>query len=159
MPQCLRSSRHLVSGGASCNSVTDAGRIGILLLAACLAGCAGSGNDGLAYTADRGVENQPFPVNYRAELLAFLRTYLNEPRGVREAAIAEPMQRKVGGRLRYVVCLRFNARSSIGGPYAGMKERAAVYIDGRLDRLIETPEDLCAGATYAAFPELEKLTR
>jgi hypothetical protein len=159
MPQCLRSSWYLISREASCNSVTDAGRIGILLLAACLGGCAGSGNDGLAYTADRGVENQPFPANYRAELLAFLRTYLNEPRGVREAVIAEPAQRKVGGRLRYVVCLRFNARASVGGAYAGAKERAAVYIDGRLDRLVENPDDLCGGVTYAAFPELEKLTR
>lgn len=139
--------------------VADAGRIGILLLAACLAGCASGGNDGLSYTADRGVENQPFPANYRPELLAFLRTYLNEPRGIREAGLAEPAQRTVGGRLRYVVCLRFNARGNVGGAYAGAKERAAVYIDGRLDRLIETPEDLCAGASYAAFPELEKLTR
>lgn len=139
--------------------MTGTGRIGILLLAACLTGCAGSGNDRLSYTADRGVDNQPFPANHRAELLAFLRTYLNEPRGVREAAIAEPAQRKVGGRLRYVVCLRFNARDTVGGAYAGAKARAAVYIDGRLDRMIETPEDLCAGATYAAFPELEKLTR
>lgn len=159
MPQCLRSYGRPTSGGASCNLVTGAGRIGILLLAACLAGCAGSGYDGLAYTADRGVENQPFPANHRAELLALLRTYLNEPRGVREATIAEPAQRKVGGRQRYVVCLRFNARGSVGGAYAGVKERAAVYIDGRLDRIIENPEDLCAGASYAAFPELETLTR
>ncbi len=133
----------------------------IALLSIPLAGCLTSddGGSSTTFTDDRGVANQPFPDRYRDQILAFMRTYLNNPVGVREAGIAEPVQRTVGGRLRYVVCLRFNARSSIGGPYAGMKERAAVYIDGRLDRLIETPEDLCAGATYAAFPELEKLTR
>lgn len=143
----------------SCNLVTCGKRAGVLLLAALLAGCAwAGGNDNLSYTADRGVENQPYPATYRPQLLAFLRTYLNDPRGVREAAIAEPAQRKVGGRLRYVVCMRFNARGT-DGVYAGVKERAAMYVDGRLDRMIEEVEDLCTGATYAAFPEMEKLTR
>jgi hypothetical protein len=32
-----------------------------------------------------------------------------------------------------------------------------VYIDGRLDRMIEEVDDICEGATYAAFPEMEKL--
>lgn len=143
----------------SCNLVTYAKQAGVLLLAAALAGCTwAGGNDNLSYTADRGVENQPFPATYRPQLLAFLRTYLNDPRGVREAAIAEPVQRKVGGRLRYVVCVRFNARGT-DGAYAGVKERAAMYIDGRLDRMIEEVEDVCTGVTYAAFPEMEKLTR
>ncbi len=85
----------------SCNSVTYAKQIGLLMLAAALAGCAwAGGNDGIAYTADRGIENQPYPANYRSELQPFLRSYLNDPRGVRDAAIAQPAQRKVGGRLR-----------------------------------------------------------
>lgn len=143
----------------SCNLVTHVRRTAILLMAVSLAGCAWSGgNDSLSYTTDRGVENQPYPANYRPELLALLRTYLNDPRGVRDAAIAEPAQRKVGGRQRYVVCLRFNARGT-DGKYAGVKERAAMYIDGRVDRIIEEIDDICAGATYAAFPEMEKLTR
>lgn len=143
-----------------CKLVTYARRAAILLFALSVAGCAWvSGNNDLSYTADRGVENQPYPANYRPELLAFLRTYLNEPRGVREAAIAEPAQKTVGGRLRYVVCVRFNARGSGGGAYAGVKERGAMYIDGRFDRMIEDAAELCEGATYAPFPEMEKLTR
>jgi hypothetical protein len=142
-----------------CKLVTYARHAAILLAALGVAGCAWvNGNSDLSYTSDRGLENQPFPANYRPELLAFLRTYLNDPRGVREAAIAEPAQKKVGGRLRYVVCLRFNARSS-GGTYAGAKERAAMYIDGRFDRMIEDAGELCEGAAYASFPEMEKLTR
>ena len=53
---------------------------------------------------------QPFPDNYRAELLAFMKTYLNNPVGVHDGAMAEPVQRTVGGRVRYVSCLRFTPR-------------------------------------------------
>ena len=142
-----------------CKLVTYARRAAILLCAFGVSGCAWTGgNDGLSYTADRGVENQPYPANYRPELLAFLRTYLNDPRGVREASIAQPAQKTVGGRLRYVACVRFNARGT-DGSYAGVKQRGAMYIDGRFDRMIEDAAELCEGATYAPFPEMEKLTR
>ena len=94
----------------------------------------------------------------RAELLAFLHTYLNDPTDVRSAMIAEPAQREVGGRQRYVVCLRYSAKA-LDGSYMPMHDRAALYIDGRLDRMIEKPDDVCVGANYAPFPELEKLTR
>jgi hypothetical protein len=131
----------------------------ILLLPVALAACAGSDeNRGISYTADRGVANQPFPNNYRAELLAFMKTYLNNPAGVRDAVLAEPVQRTVGGRLRYVTCLRFIPRESDGG-YRELRERAVLYVDGRLDRIIENASDPCAGAVYAPFPELEKMTR
>lgn len=135
-------------------------------LALLLAGCASGGssafvsedNRGISYTGDRGVANQPFPSNYRAELLAYLRTYLNNPVDVHDGVMAEPVQRTVGGRLRYVSCLRYAARDS-DGSYPPPKERAAVFVDGRFDRLIEDAAELCAGASYAAFPELAKLQR
>ena len=72
--------------------------------------------------------------------------------------MAEPVQRTVGGRLRYVSCLRFAARDS-DGAYREARERAVLYVDGRLDRVIENAGEPCAGAVYAPFPELEKLTR
>ncbi len=112
----------------------------------------------ISYTDDRGVANQPFPDNYRAELLAFMKTYLNNPVGVHDAVMAEPVQRTVGGRLRYVSCLRFSARDS-DGSYREPRERAVVYVDGRLDHVVEKAGEPCAGATYAPFPELEKMTR
>ena len=93
----------------------SAKRAAILLLPVVLAACAGS-DDGrsITFTDDRGVAEQPYPNNYRAELLAFMRTYLNNPVGVHDAAMAEPVQRTVGGRLRYVSCLRFTPRESDG---------------------------------------------
>lgn len=102
--------------------------------------------------------DQPFPANYKPEILAFLRTYLNNPVGVHEAAIAEPVQRTVGGRARYVSCLRFADRQP-DGSYREPRERAVLFVDGRLERIIPNAGKECAGVAYAAFPELEKLTR
>jgi hypothetical protein len=129
------------------------------MLPIALAACAGS-NDGrsITYTDDRGVADQPYPDNYRAEILAFMRTYLNDPRGLRDAAMAEPVQRTVGGRLRYVSCLRFTPRES-DGSYRELRERAVLFVDRRLDRLVEDASEICAGAVYVPFPELGKLTR
>jgi hypothetical protein len=77
---------------------------------------------------------------------------------VHDAAIAEPVQRTVGGRQRYVSCLRFTPRES-DGSYREMRERAVLYIDGRLDRMVENASEVCAGAVYLPFPEMTKLTR
>jgi hypothetical protein len=137
----------------------SAKRVAILLLPIALAACAGSDDArSISYTNDRGVANQPYPNNYRAELLAFMKTYLNNPVGVHDAAMAEPVQRTVGGRLRYVSCLRFTPRES-DGSYHELRERAVLYVDGRLDHMVENATETCAGAVYASFPELEKLTR
>lgn len=130
-----------------------------MLLPIVLAACAGSDEvRSITYTDDRGVSNQPFPNNYKSEILLFMRTYLNNPVGVRNAVMAEPIQRVVGGRLRYVSCLRFSPRDSDGN-YAEPRERAILYVDGRLDRIIENASEPCAGAVYAPFPDLEKMAR
>jgi hypothetical protein len=126
-----------------------------ILLAAC---AASEESRSITYTDDRGVASQPFPKNYRGEVLAFLKTYLNNPVGVRDAGMAEPVERVVGGRQRYVVCLRFSARES-DGDYREPRVRGMLFVDGRLDRIIENAAEPCAGAAFAAFPDLEKLTR
>ena len=134
----------------------SAKRAVILLLPIVLAACAGSDESrSISYTDDRGIANQPYPNNYRIEVLAFMKTYLNNPVGVHDAAMAEPVQRTVGGRLRYVSCLRFVPRES-DGSYREMRERAILYVDGRLDHVVENASEICAGAVYASFPELEK---
>ncbi len=131
----------------------------VLLLPLALAACFGN-EDGrpISFMGSGASGNQPFPNNYRAEVPAFMRTYLNNPVGVRGAAIAEPALREVNGRTRYVSCLRFTARES-DGSYREPHERAILFVNGRLDRMIEKPDELCAGAAYTPFPELEKLTR
>ena len=132
--------------------------VAVMVLVVLLGACTTSNNDGLSYTADRGVDNQPYPSNYRAELLAFLRTYLNDPGSVRGAMIAQPVQRTVGGRLRYVTCLRYGTREA-DGRISPARVRAALFVDGRLDRMIEEGGEICENVTFAPFPDMEKLAR
>ena len=131
----------------------------MMLLPIMLSACASSDDSKpITFTDDRGVSSQPFPKNYRVEVLAFLKTYLNDPVGVRDAVIADPVERTVGGRLRYVVCLRFSARES-DDSYREPRERAMLFVDGRLDRILENAAEPCAGLPYAPFADLEKMTR
>ena len=50
------------------------------------------------------------PQNYKADLLAYFRTYLNNPEGVRGAAVSTPFLKEVGPGERYVACVRFNPK-------------------------------------------------
>ena len=135
----------------------SAKRAAILLLPITLAACAG-GDDGRATAFSRDQGEQPYPSNYRVESLAFMKTYLNNPVGVHEAGIAEPAQRTVGGRLRYVVCLRYSPKDT-DGSYLPARERGVLFVDGRLDRIIENATEPCAGVSYSPFPDLERMTR
>jgi hypothetical protein len=119
-----------------------------LTFAAGLGGCAIGG--AVSFDSDAP---QPFPASYRSEIPAFLRTYLNDPAGLRDAAMADPVERPVGGRVRWVSCLRFTPRA--GKP----QDLAIVHVDGRLDRVAPHAHELCTGVVYAPFPELEKLSR
>jgi hypothetical protein len=102
--------------------------------------------------------DNPFPANYKVETLAFLRTYLNDPTGIRDAHISLPVARPVAGvGARYVSCLRFNARKP-DGSYVGSREHFVVFFAGKLDRMTPTRED-CRDAAYQPFAELERLTR
>jgi hypothetical protein len=100
-----------------------------------------------------------FPQNYKQDLLAFLRTYLNDPSHIRAASVSQPQLKTVGAGRRYVACVRYNARND--GKYAGSKDGAAVYVAGKLDRFLDgkQAQPYCKDAAYAPFPELERLTR
>jgi hypothetical protein len=98
------------------------------------------------------------PANYRADIVAFLRTYLNDPTHIRSASISEPALRSTGRESRYGVCLRFNARKP-NGDYEGVRERVVFFTSGRLDGMAEAHAEQCSGAAYEPFPELENLKR
>lgn len=127
--------------------------IGSLLPAACM-----SPREGTYHQEVVKAEANVYPQNYKSEILAFLRTYLNDPTQIRGAFISEPELRPAGPEKRYAVCLRFNARKS-SGDYEGSKERAVYFLAGRLDTMIEAKRDQCSGAIYQPFPELERLGR
>lgn len=140
-----------------------AGRLPGLFLGLALALCGCSHDQGPTLAAggdDDDVNTRP--VNYKPDILRAMHAYLNDPTGIRDAGIAEPALKALGGSKRFVVCVRYNARKG-RNEFIGVKEVAAVFVAGRFDRFVETAHDTandqCAGATYAAFPELEKLSR
>ena len=114
------------------------------------------------------------PQNYKADLLAFMRTYLNNPENVRNAAMSEPRKLQVLDTERYAACLRYNAKDS-AGRYTGLRDHLAVFVSGKFDRLIELGRvdrdgggggerlrplrEYCAAASYQPIPELEQLRR
>jgi hypothetical protein len=110
-----------------------------------------------ADAADDSDINTP-PTNYKQDILGAMHAYLNDPTGIRDAEIAQPALKDVGGLHRYVVCVRYNAKKR-GNDYAGVKEIAAVFMVGRFDRFVDKAKEPCAGAAYAPFPELQKLSR
>jgi hypothetical protein len=126
-----------------------------LLLGASLA-LAACGHHHAADTAGDDDGINAFPANYKSDILSAMHAYLNDPTGIRDAAIAPPALKSVGNSTRYVVCLKFNPKKNATS-YAGVKEIMAVFLGGRFDTFNDTPRDQCNGAAYAPFPELQKL--
>ena len=98
------------------------------------------------------------PTDYKREILGAMHAYLNDPTGIRDAAIAEPAIKTIGNTTRYVVCVRLNAKKR-GGGYGDVKDMAAVFMVGRFDHFVDKAQEPCAGAAYVPFPELQKLSR
>ena len=110
---------------------------------------------------DSGVN--AYPANYKADIMAAMHVYLNDPTGIRDAAVSPPTLKQAGGETRYVACVKFNPKKN-STDYAGIKELAAVFLVGRFDRFVEIPmnqtdasRNVCEGAAYAPFPELGNL--
>jgi hypothetical protein len=124
----------------------------VLLLAVALAACA----SGPRVETKGGESVNVYPDNYKAEVLAYLRNYLNDLAAVRDAGITVPAVRPVGSLERYAVCVRFSARTP--GASATGRDYLAVFLAGKLDQMAPA-RDQCTGAAYEPFPELERLRR
>jgi hypothetical protein len=135
-------------------------RSGLCWLALAISlGLAGCNSEWLG-ARDRALQaNTTVPVaTYKADIVAFMRTYLNDPTGVRDAFVSEPALRTLESVDRYTVCLRYTARKG-GGQYAASKDSLVLFRNGRLDRVIDNAREACKDATYQPFPELERLSR
>jgi len=126
-----------------------------MLLGACSHGLHTGDDD------DSGIN--AYPTNYKTDILGAMHVYLNDPTGIRDAAVSPPLLKQVGGQTRYLACVRFNPKKN-STDYAGIRELAAVFLVGRFDHFVDQQkgqangaQELCAGATYAPFPELQNL--
>jgi hypothetical protein len=127
-----------------------------LLPALALGGCSSEWQD----ARDRAAvayRTEPAP-NYKTDIIALMRTYLNDPAGVRDAFISDPALRPIENAERYTVCLRYTARKD-GGQYAASKDSLVIFREGRVDHIVDAARALCKDAAYQPFPELEHVTR
>ena len=126
-----------------------------VMLALVLAGC----NSDWIRERDRFEQaNTTPPTSYRTDVVAFMRTYLNDPAKVRDAFISEPALRTLENASRYTVCLRYTVPKS-NGQYGGSKDSLVLFRDGRLDRIVDNAREQCKDAAYQPFHELEHLQR
>ncbi len=133
----------------------------ILMVLLVVGGCSTEIGPSQAELKAQWEQQNIYPQNYKNDLMAFLRTYLNDPSHVRDAAVSQPQRKTVGSGERFVTCLRYNARNS-DGKYAGVKEGVAIYVSGKLDSFLDGPKQAkpyCEDAVYEPFPELQSLAR
>ena len=132
-------------------------RVAALAFSLALTGC----NSEWIGARDRAITANTTPPgpSYKAEVVAFMRTYLNDPTGVKDAFISEPALRTLENVDRYAVCLRYTARKGPGQPYAASKDSLVLFREGRLDRIIDAAREACKDAAYQPFRELEQLKR
>ena len=126
-----------------------------------IGGCSTNTEPTQAELRERWEAQNVYPAGYKKDLLALLRTYINDPTHLRGAAVSQPQRKSFGPGERYVACVRYQARKS-DGQYAASKDGAAIFVAGKLDRFLDDPKEmgaLCTGAAFMPFPELEKLTR
>lgn len=135
-------------------------RLLLFALALSVAGCATDVGPSETELKAQWEAQNVVPQTYKQDLLAFLRTYLNDPSHVRDAAVSQPLLKTIGPGERYTACVRYNARDS-GGKYSGDKTGAAIYVSGKLDRFLDGPQarELCKDVALGPFPELQKLQR
>jgi hypothetical protein len=132
-------------------------RVAALAFSLALTGC----NSEWIGARDRAITANTTPPgpSYKAEVVAFMRTYLNDPTGVKDAFISEPALRSLESVDRYSLCLRYTARKGPGQPYAASKDSLVLFREGRLDRIIDAAREACKDAAYQPFHELEQLKR
>ncbi len=150
-------------------------RVALLLALAAVAalgGCASDLGPSEAELRQRWEAQNIVPAAYKADLIAFLRTYLNDPTHIRGATVSQPQRKMIGPGERYVVCVRYTERNS-EGRYGVSREGVATFVSGKLDRFFDVTRgkldrsldmpvearEFCKDSVFAPFPELEKLTR
>jgi hypothetical protein len=124
-----------------------------------LGGCSGSSLEGFAFGRAPDVpkdDGTTFPAYYKQEVAAFMRTYLENPRKVRDASIGTPVQRPIAGAPRYVTCIRYNAQNP-ENKYEGNKERLVIFHAGKVTQFLDSDPQVCAGLAYQRYPEIESM--
>lgn len=135
------------------------GLAAVLLLASALGACSGSGLSDFQFgrvKPDPPAEPTKFPADYKPEVAAFMRTYLENPTKVRDAYIATPVLKPVAGIQQYITCVRYNARNG-ANQYEGNKQNLVIFLTGRMNQFLPDDPQMCAGLAYQRYPEIENM--
>lgn len=133
--------------------------IAVLLLASWLGGCSGSSLSDFSFgkaKTEPPAEPTKFPADYKPEIAAFMRTYLQNPSKVRDAYIATPVLKPLGSTQQYITCLRYNPRDS-ANKYEGNQQNVVIFLSGRLNQFLPDDPQMCAGLAYQRYPEIENM--
>lgn len=133
----------------------------LFLLGASLAGCASDVGPTPAELKARWEAQNVYPDGYKRDLLAFMRTYLNDPTRIRGAAVSKPELKSVGQGERFVACVRYTERRD-NGTYGAPKDGAATFVSAKLDRFFDGEKEvkaLCKDAVLEPFPDMEQIAR
>jgi hypothetical protein len=131
--------------------------LGAVISALGLGACSGSSIPDLSSAyKEKATGQNIFPADYKQELAAFLRTYIDNPRQVRDASIGTPVLRPVGGQPRYVTCVRYNPRN-FENKYEGSREKLAIFIDGKMNQFVDSDPQICPSLAYQRYPEIENM--
>ena len=131
------------------------------LIGLSLAGCASDVGPTPAELKARWEAQNVYPEGYKRDLLAFMRTYLNDPTRIRGAAVSKPELKSVGQGERFVACVRYTERKD-NGTYGAPKGGAATFVSAKLDRFFDGAQEvkaLCKDAVLEPFPDMEKIAR
>ena len=131
----------------------------MMLAAGWLSAC--SGTDMSNFQFGRAPTEPPadpnkFPADYKPEVAEFMRRYLDNPRRVRDAYIATPVQKPVGNTPQYLTCVRYNPRGT-DNKYEGPKQNLVLFLSGKLNQFLPDDPQLCAGLAYQRYPEIENM--
>lgn len=101
---------------------------------------------------------QLYPHNYRADLVAKIKGLVKDPYSIRSSEISNPQSGFVGilrGGSAPVICVRFNGKNSFGA-YTGVRPWAFVYRNGQIADVITENPLACDNRVWEPFPELEQ---
>lgn len=102
----------------------------------------------------------PRPEEYREQIESFVRNQLTDPTGIRNAFISTPALRPVAANtMRYVVCIKYDAKDNNEPRRYAAKEIAAIFYDRRVQQFTGATPALCSQVAYQPYPELQKLCR
>jgi hypothetical protein len=81
---------------------------------------------------------QPYPKNYKPEILSKLDDQLIDGESVRVKWDTEPFQMGKGPHRRYFIKFRVNAKNRLGG-YVGWQPYSADFVNGRVQYVQNNP--------------------